>query len=395
MPDLPLLVVPHPISSLSPEEVRARADSVVDVVISRLLRQEVQEDLKSLQKRESINSIINTEGLVLPDSMEAVSSTYFENGWTDGLPIFPPTKEAVDRMMATTKRDPSEVIGTIPPILGKATVEKIAINAVMAGCLPEYMPVLIAAVSAMCEEPVRLHTMQPTTHPVAPLLIVNGPIIKKLGMNGKSGAFGPGWRSNATIGRAIRLILINIGGAFPGKTDMSTQGQTSKYIFCIAENEEDNPWQPLHVERGFDASTSTVSVVGVEGPHNINDRAALVGVDLLSTIAGTMATLGNNTVKGMDGDAVLALGPEHARIIARSGFSKDDIRDFLYEKARVPRKAFHKRLIEERFHNLPEDAMIPTTVLKENLIIIVVGGVGKHSSFLAGLESRMVIKEIK
>ncbi len=340
---------------------------------------------------------LTSEELVVIDSAEAVSRLFFEKGWTDGLPIIPPTEEAVEKMLTGTNREPSEVIATMPPSWGEATVEKIAINAVMAGCLPEYMPLIITAVAAMCEKQFNLKSIQPTTHPVAPLLIVNGPIVKKLGINSKSGAFGPGWQSNATIGRSIRLMLMNIGGAFPGKTDMSTQGQPSKYIFCIAENEEDSPWEPLHVERGFDALTSTVSMVGVENPHNINDHDALTAEEVLSTIAGTMATLGNNHVRGLiagDGDAVVALGPEHAATIAKSGFSKKDIRDYLYEKARIPRKAFYKRAREKNHPDMDEEAMIPPTGLKENLKIIVVGGPGKHSSYLPGHTSHMVTKAI-
>ena len=340
---------------------------------------------------------LTSEQLVVNDSAEAVNNLFLEKGWTDGLPIIPPTEEAVERMLAAVNREPDELVATIPPSWGEATVEKIAINAVMAGCLPEYMSLIITAVAAMCEQQVNLKGLQPTTHPVAPLLIINGPIVKKLNINSKSGAFGPGWRSNATIGRAIRLMLMNIGGALPGKTDMSTQGQPSKYIFCIAENEEDSPWGPLHVERGFDALTSTVSVVGVENPHNINDHDALTAEEVLSTVAGTMTTLGNNHVRGMIagyGDAIVALGPEHAATIAKSGFSKNDVRDYLYENARIPRKAFYERAREKNHPGMDENALIPPTGQKENLIIIVVGGPGKHSSYLPGHTSHLVTKAI-
>ena len=340
---------------------------------------------------------LTSEELEVHDSAEAVNNLFLEKGWTDGLPIIPPTAEAVEKMLASVNREPDEVVATIPPSWGEATVEKIAINAVIAGCLPEYMPLIITAISAMCAQPIDLTRLQPTTHPVAPLLIINGPIVKKLNINSKSGAFGPGWRSNATIGRAMRLMLMNIGGAYPGKTDMSCQGQPSKYVFCIAENEEDSPWEPLHVERGFDAGMSTVSVVGVENPHNINDHDALTGQEVLSTIAGTMATLGNNNVRGTlggDGDALLALGPEHAATIAKSGFSKKDVRDYLWEKARIPRKAFYERAREKHYQNMPEDSMIPPTIKKEDLIIIVVGGPGKHSSYLPGHTSHLVTKII-
>jgi hypothetical protein len=318
-----------------------------------------------------------------------------ERGWSDGLPIIPPTEEAVEKMLTGTHRNPAEVVGVIPPLWSEATVEKIAINATMAGCLPEYMPVLIAAVSAMCEEPLNLRGVQATTHPVSILLIVNGPITKRLNINGKSGAFGPGWRSNACIGRAIRLILMNIGGAYPGKTDMSTQGQSAKYTFCIAENEEANPWEPLHVERGFNQTANTVTVAAVENPHNINDHCGITGEEVLTTIAGTMATTGNNNVLKQYGEPILALGPEHAETIFQSGFSKSSIKEFVHEKARIPISRIHKGAIKRYFPNMGADSLIPITANKEDIMIIVVGGPGRHSSFLPSFGiTRSITKEI-
>ncbi|MFC1977843.1 hypothetical protein ACFLWS_06250 [Chloroflexota bacterium] len=323
-----------------------------------------------------------SEEIVVADSLEEINKLFLEKGWSDGLPIIPPTEEAVERMLSGTNRNPADIIATVPPIWGEATVEKIAINAVMAGCLPEYLPVLIAAVTAMCEEPVNLYGVQATTHPASILLIINGPVAKELDINSNSGAFGPGWRSNATIGRAIRLILMNIGGAFPGTTDMSTQGQPCKYTFCIAENEEENPWEPLHVERGFAASSSTVTVVAAENPHNINDHCATAAEEVLTTIVGAIATMGNNNVLLQSGTPILALGPEHAAIIAKDGFSKNDIKAFIHEKARIPRKRFFESAIKRYYADLDEDALMPITPKKEDIIVIVVGGPGKHSAFL-------------
>lgn len=324
----------------------------------------------------------SSEQIEVTDSVEAVSDLFFKKGWTDGLPIIPPTQDAVYRMLAGTNRSATDVVSTIPPLRNEATVESLAINAVMAGCLPEYLPILIAAITAMCEEPFNLNTMQTTTHPCCPLTIINGPIVKNLNINGKFGAFGSGWRSNATIGRAINLILMNIGGAFPGKTDMSTQSQPSKYAFCIAENEEDSPWEPLHVERGFAASTSTVTVAIAENPHNINDHHAMKAEEMLTTIAGTMTTLGSNDIQLRHGNPILALSPEHAATIAKDGFSKKDVKAYLYEKARVSRRRFHERMSKAFYSTLEEDALIPMTAAKEDLVVIVVGGPGKHSSFL-------------
>ncbi len=324
-----------------------------------------------------------SEELVVADSLEDINKLFLEKGWSDGLPIIPPTEEAVERMLSGINRNPADIIATVPPVWGEATIEKIAINAVMAGCLPEYLPILITAVTAMCEEPVNLYGVQATTHPASILLIINGPAAKELNINSNSGAFGPGWRSNATIGRAIRLILMNIGGALPGTTDMSTQGQPCKYTFCIAENEGENPWESLHVEKGFAASSSTVTVVAAENPHNINDHCATAGEEVLTTIVGTITTMGNNNVLLQGGSPILALGPEHAAIIAKDGISKNDIKTFIHEKARIPRRKFFESAIKRYYADLDEDALIPITPNKEDIIVIVVGGPGKHSSFLS------------
>ncbi len=338
---------------------------------------------------------LTSNQIELADSVEAINNYYLEKGWSDGLPIIPPTIEAVEKMISGTNMNPEDIIATVAPLGGEATVEKIAINAVMAGCIPEYLPLIIVAVGAMCDDCINLYGVQTTTHPVSLLLIVNGPIIKKLDLNCKCGAFGPGWRSNSTIGRAIRLILMNIGGAFPGKLDMSTQGQPSKYTFCIAENEEETPWSPLHVERGFDISTSTVTVAATENPHNINEHAAINGEEILITIAGTMATMGNNNIISQNGEPLLAISPEHAATLARDGFSKEAIRAFIYEKARVPRKNFNQRAIKQYYADFDDDALIPITTHCDDIMIIVIGGPGKHSSFLPTFgDTRSVTKAI-
>jgi hypothetical protein len=188
-------------------------------------------------------------------------------------------------MLAWTDRDREVEIGTIPPRQGIVTVEKLAVNAVMAGCRPEYFPVVLAATEAMLDERFNLYAVQCTTHPCAPLLILNGPIARELDVNSRYNAFGPGCRANATIGRAVRLILQNVGGGTPGVLDRATQGQPAKYSYCIAEDELENPWSPLHVERGFDPATSTVTVCGAENPHNLNDHVSTASRGILTMIA--------------------------------------------------------------------------------------------------------------
>jgi len=332
----------------------------------------------------------------VPDSIEEVNDLYYQHGWTDGLPIFPPTEDRVDRMLLGTARKPQDSIGEIPPVWAEATVEKIAINAVMAGCLPQYMPIILTALEAMLEPQFNLYAVQTTTHPVAPLVIVNGPLVKALGVNAGYNVFGQGSRANACIGRAIRLILLNVGGAIPGKLDRSTQGQPSKYTFCIAENEEQNPWKPLHVERGFDPSVSTVTVVAAENPHNINDHSSIDARGILTTIVGTMKTQGSNNLLYQRGEVVLALGPEHASTIASSGFSKQNVMHFIFENARVPKKDFSLKHQEERFPDFESDALIPMVCEEVAIMVIVAGGAGKHSSFCPNFgSSKSVTKQIQ
>jgi len=323
---------------------------------------------------------LTSDKLEVDANFEAVQELYLERGWTDGLPIVPPTIERVEAMLASTPRDPQEIIGEIPPNWGSATVEKLAINAVMAGCKPKYLPVVIAAVEAMCDPLFNLYAIQATTHPCAPLIIVNGPICDELGLHGGSGAYGPGWRPNATIGRSVRLAQLNVGGARPGVGDMSTQGAPSKYTYCVAENQEANPWEALHIERGFGAEQSTVTVLAGEPPHNINDHSGSSAEDILTIVAGAISITGaNNAYTG--GETLLALGPEHAATIADDGFGKREIREWLHQNARIPLERYPHATMMERFEKIP-DGPVPMLVDPDLLMIIVLGGPGKHSSWV-------------
>ena len=335
------------------------------------------------------------------DSIEAVNRLFYERGWTDGLPIVPPTAERVRLMLSGCKRSPQEEIAVLPPKMGSATVEKIAINAVMAGCLPEYMPVIITAVEAVADDKFKLLGVQATTHSCGVLIVVNGPIIKKLGINGSGNAFGPGNRANATIGRALNLILLNIGGGIPGQIDKSTQGSPCKYTYCVAENENANPWQPFHVELGFEPEDSTVTVFAAEGPHNINDHDSTNASGILKTIAATMATAGNNNLIFFTGEPVVMLGPEHAASIAGEGFTKEQIKDYIFENARIPLEKISEGHIQyrskqpERYGEFIDSGTLPVA-RPQNIVIMVVGGAGKHSCFIPtfGLNN-MVTKVIK
>jgi len=324
-----------------------------------------------------------------PDDIEAAYAFCEQAGFGDGLPIIPPTVERVERMLMFCDRSREEPIMTVAPGYGEATPLRIAANAVMAGCCPEYFPIVLLAMEAMGEEAYNLYGVQATTHPCTPLIIVNGPVGQELDINSGYRAFGAGPRSNASIGRAVHLSLLNIGGAKPGAGDMATAGTPAKYSYCIAENEAESPWDPFHVEEGFPADATTVTIVAAEGPHNVNDHESTSGEGVLKTIAGTVAITGSNNAHH-EARPVIALCPEHAATIAGSGFSKADVKKYLYEHSQIPLSRFSAENVErrlrrkypERYANAGLDALVAMAKQPEDFIVIVVGGAGKHSAFI-------------
>ena len=336
---------------------------------------------------------------LLEGAYATINRHYQERGWTDGLPIVPPTEDDVRECLRWTDRDPRDVVAVLPPRQGEATVERIAVNAVMAGCRPEYLPVLIAAVEAMADPAFNLDSIQATTHPVAPLLIVNGPIAREIGLNAGYNAFGQGFGANVTIGRAVRLVLMNVGGGLPGTGDRSTQGSPAKIAYCVAENEDANPWEPLHVELGFPRDVSTVTVIGCEGPHNIQDHVSHSGLGVLRIIAGAMGQAGSNNILAK-GWPLLSLGPEHAATIAGDGFSKRQVKEFLFEHARFPLRRlgdeYHRWFVETRGTVADPETMLPIVDAPDAISVIVVGGAGKHSCWQPtfGTQTRPVTRAI-
>ena len=330
-------------------------------------------------------------GFEADDDFEQINELYRGKGWSDGLPIVPPTAERVERMLAYCDRPWDEPIGLVAPRYGAATPVRVAANAVMAGCRPEYFPLVVLAIEALCEEKFNLYGVNATTHPCTTLLIVNGPVAKELKMNSGHNAFGPGNQANATIGRAVRLAMLNIGGAIPGAGDMATFGSPAKYTFCAAENEDASPWEPLHVELGFAREVSTVTVFGAEGQHNVNDHESVTGVGLLKMTAGVMATTGANDLY-FDGVPAIIFGPEHAATIARDGYSKADVKKYLYEHGRVPLGNLSDENIQRRIRLWPvfknefmeagPERLIPVMKSPAHAYIIVLGGAGKHSAYI-------------
>jgi len=325
-----------------------------------------------------------------PDIEGAVEFCYQQN-WTDGLPVVAPTRGPIERILAYLQRAPDEVVGIISPRNGVATIEKIAINCVMAGCKPEYVPVVIAAVEAMLEERFNLNGVQTTTHACAPLCMVSGPAVKTLGFNTKEGALGHGCRASATIGRAVRLILWNIGGGYPGEPCKTTLGHPGYFSFCVAEDADSNPWEALQVERGFGAEDTIVTVTATTAPYSVATGSGYSPVeDVLYLLADSIATLGSNNITG--GDLVLVLGPMTAKNLAGAGLAKLQVKQEIMRLARRPVHEVKRRRSISKTHLMhwsklvdPDDdnALVPFVRNPENLVLLVAGGWGSGAGFCA------------
>jgi hypothetical protein len=325
----------------------------------------------------------------LEDTWEAANEWFLEHDLTDGLPIVPPTQPRVSAMVKyvedTLGWTAGDLIATLAPKQGEATVEKIAANAVMAGCRPDYMPVLIACVQAIADPKFNLDAVQTSTHNTSPLPIVNGPVARAIDLNWGYNYTGSRWRSTTTIGRALQLTMMNVGGT-PGSVNIHTQGHIARFHHCIAENEGENPWEPLHVERGYERVASVVTVIPACTAAMVDDNGgSQTARDLLKTLSRSIAYVGNRNVNGK-GQPLLILAPQHARLIALGGYSKADVRHFLWEHARVrfgdiPRG----NLVNYSEHNLKfyadlgDEVGIPIAERPDDIVIVVMGGVGTHS----------------
>ena len=268
----------------------------------------------------------------LEDDIEAC----FERGWTDGLPVVPPTAERVLRMLEGTARAPHDVVAIVPPDLAECTVEKVAVNAVMAGCRPEYLPVVLAAVQAACTDEFNMHGVLATTHFVGPVVIVNGPIAREIGMNSGVNALGQGNRANATIGRALQLVIRNVGGGRPGGVDRATLGNPGKYTFCFAEDEASSPWESLASERGVaQAARGAVSVFAGEGVRGVVDQLSRTPESLARSFAACLRTVAHPKLFGR-WDALVVISPEHARTFRQAGWSKARVRSEVLQLLTLP-----------------------------------------------------------
>ena len=335
-----------------------------------------------------------------PDDFDELIEFFHARRWSDGLPVVPPTRERVERMLSCTTRKPDEVVANLAPGFGAATVERIAINAVMAGCRADYLPLLIAATQAMTAKEFNLQGIQATTNPVAVWLVINGPIAELLGVNSGINCLGQGTVANATLGRALRLILQNIGGALPGEMDRATQGMPGKFSFCCAENEVQSPWEALHVERGFRRDQSTVTVIGAAGTHNMNTHAKDAD-DLIRVIADTMAFPTSNAY-WINGEPWIVIGPEHAEVLHAGGLSKADVKRRLWAESKMRAGRMSKNELmrtqtarSEELGPITEDTLLPVSGGADGVGIVVAGGPGTHSVYVASFgDTRAVTREV-
>jgi hypothetical protein len=328
--------------------------------------------------------VMATATNIIDDPIEML----YERGVTDGLPVVPPTRDRVDRMLGGAPwRRRDELIGMLGPMNGNATVEKVAINAVMAGCKPEYFPVVLAGVEGLCDKRLCAHGLSVTLMSGAPLAIINGPVRGKIGLNCGHNALGHGFRANATIGRALRLVTMNIGGARPHGVTKATMGHPGQYSFLVAENEEVSPWEPFHTERGFKKEDSVITLFGGTGCFQIADFASNTAERLVSTIGGTMGG-GINSYRDypLMSDTVLVLSPEHAKTIARDGWSRRDVSRYLYENiVRRPEQPAAARPTGRAAKWTTEDGAVRKFRSPDAIMVVVAGGTaGRLSVVIPG-----------
>jgi len=322
----------------------------------------------------------------------------FQQGWTDGLPVVPPTADRVAAMLEAARLDQKQQVGFVAHRAVSITAEKVAINAVMAGCKPEYMPVVVAAVEGIADPRWSYHGPGTSTGGAAVLMIVNGPIARELDVHAGDNLFGPGWRANATIGRAVRLVMRNVCGSVPGTLDRGTLGHPGKLSYVIAENEADSPWTPLHVERGFRAEQSTVTVIAADAPHQFYNQLSNTAEGVLTTLADDMRISG--TVMGQ-ATYVLVLAGEHMRTIAGDGWDKKRIRQFVWDNTQNSHA--HLRRTQRMAGPIQpgdETKLRPLVASPDDIFVVAAGGrAGAFSAYIPGWgsarNSQAVTKEVK
>lgn len=315
---------------------------------------------------------------------------FLDKPWSDGLPVVTPTEARVQHMLTGTRRDPAEVIGDIPPAMEPASVRTVAIHAVMAGCRPEYLPVVIGGIALMLREEFNLNGVQGTMHGVAPLMIVNGPYAKQIGLHGGNGCFGPGFRANATIGRAIRLMLTNLGGGIPGIGSATVFSTPLRYTACLTENTERSPWETIAESRGYGPQDNVITCAMVESPRLCYDDVSQEPERLLTGIADSMAAMSSWNMH-VRSDMVVAMSPEQATICAKAGMSRSDVHRRLRELAGrhvgdLKRGGNWRRERALKINIDPDDdnCFVPVIKDERDLHLVVAGGWGPLTAVCHG-----------
>ena len=416
-PTAAYVIIPHATTGQQPDFIRSMVDEQIDAIIQGLTTMQTSRGPVTARNGGGATEVFTVDMDASPEGIDAVNRFLAERDWSDGIPVVPPTPELVERMLAGTSKSPQDVLMVMEPGFGVATVEKVAINAVMAGCRPEQFPILLAAIDCLAQPEMNHRDMQVSGHTEAPLILVNGPIAQRAGINCGTSAMGPGVvnSANTAIGRALRLCLINIGYCKAGTGDPNFIGLPTKFGMCIAENEELSPWQPYHVDQGFQPHESAVTVVTVTGPGDILDSGSRSHKDTLNNIAQLMYYPGSGNgswIRGWQSAQVghtsqrvsypgpyhpIMLSPSRAVILAQAGFSKRDAQEWLHERCRVSLKeAIGSRGVPRdengKWLNHPElqalendpDATIPMLESPEQYLLFVTGGTTHYANFFYG-----------
>ena len=391
-----LAITPYAFSNLNEGLVQEAIDQIIEQIIEGLTKgsSEPSEDAEGMVSPPGQEEVIEFGGRDRFECFEKMNDRFLDWGWGDGFPVFPATKESVERQLEGTERNPDEVvIEKFPPGMASATVKNIAVNTAMAGCRPDFLPVVIAAIESMHDPDIDLRVMAMSTGPHAPLFVVNGPMAKRLNINSELCALGPAGPNrlsfpNVVIGRGVRLCLINIGNCYPGIMDMDTIGSPTKFSMVLAENEEDNPWEPYHIEKGFGNDESTVSCCYGTSLVEMCDLESDCAEGLMNTFARHITGIAGISFTYYN--PMILLAPDHARILDRDGWKKDDIRQYLYLHCKISAEQYRRSAcapfpVERKWLEAADSkAMVPLYKGPEAFQVVVAGGIAGKSAAYTG-----------
>ena len=408
LPQFRYALMPEVLTGLAPEQIEQHISDALDRIVEVLTTDAEGESGEPAILKVRAAEHLKIEAADAYEALEKMNRQFLEWEWGDGFPLIAPTPEKVQRMLKGTTRRPDDVITVLAPGNGLATVEKIAINAVMAGCEPVHLPILIATCEAYTGLGTRVRQMAMSTSSHAPLMVINGPIAKEIGINSKRCALGPGLQSrhNIVLGRALRLMMINIGDCRPGHMDMDTIGSARKFGMCVAENEEENPWDPFHAQKGFDKSASTVTIFPTRDEIDVHDLVNWTPEGVLNSLAYYAAIPGGeyivSTHPGLNPyySLLLMMCPEHANICAKAGWGKKAVREYIYQHCRISAKRLmnkhrdtpdivrpHWRWLLKLSDSELEQTILPVMENANDIEIIVVGGPAGKNMVYRGIAS--------